>query len=235
LALRNSSALGVDVSLLVERSPALDALKAEAATAAADLYGLVTRDGRIKAISAADRPVREADFGETRLRFLREAFQAAASPRWRFDLGARLAGDELITAVSGAKRAIVFLTTGALGPGAFQTYSLLEIAAYMRNNGIAFSPVILGTAAVDEDLAWLASDTGGKVYRSSSPGGMPEVVRDIKARVISTYTLHYLSPSPPEFGEEYIPEEIEVTIQQVSGREESGYYAPPSAGSGVGK
>jgi hypothetical protein len=230
VALSNTGVRSTDVSLLVERSPALDTFKDEVSGAVADLYALATQRGRIKAISAAEKPVREADFGETRLRFLREALQAAPSVRWRLDLGARLAGDELITAVSGARKAIVFLTTGTLGQYSFQTYSLLETAAYLRNNGIAFSPVVFGTAAVDEDLAWLAADTGGKVYRSSAPGGMPEVMRDVRARVVSTYTLHYFSPTLPEFGEKYIPEEIEVSAQQVSGRDESGYYAPPSTG-----
>jgi hypothetical protein len=47
---------------------------------------------------------------------------------------------------------------------------------------------------------------------------------------VSTYTLHYFSPTLPEFGEKYISEEIEVAAQGVSGRDESGYYAAPSTG-----
>jgi sugar lactone lactonase YvrE len=233
IALSNTAGRGTDVSLLIERSPDLDQMRGEVSDAVQQLYALATQGGRIKAVSAAERPVREADFGETRLRFLQQSLQAPPTKRWRFDLGARLAGDELVTVVSGAKRAIVFFTTGSLGPGPFQTYSLLEIAAYLRNNGIALYPVLFGDGAPDDDLSWLATSTGGKLYRSSAPGGMPEVMRDIRARVIPTYTLHYVSPSSPGFGEKYIPLEIEVTVQQVSGRDESGYYAPPSTGSGA--
>ena len=195
-----------------------------------DLFGLVTRSGRIKAVSAGESPTREADFGETRLRFTRQALQAPASARWRFDVGARMAGSELITAVSGAKRAIVFLCSGNLGSGAFRAYSLTETAAFLRNNSVAFYPVLFGTQAPDEDLAFLATETGGEVTRVSSPGGMQAIVRDIVSRVSPLYTLRFRSPTPPEFGEKYIPLEIEVTAQKVSGRDESGYYAPPSSG-----
>ncbi len=227
LALANTSVKTSDVSLLVERSPALEKYRSEAEQTIGDLYGLVTREGRIKALSAAEKPLREADFGETRLRFIRQSLQTPPSAKWRFDIAAKAAGDELITSVSGARRAVVFMTSGVLGPGAFATYSLTEIAAYMRNNGIAFYPVLFGNQPPDEELSFLASETGGSLFSASSPGGMQQVARTISARVGSLYTLRYTSRTPPEFGEKYIPLEIEVTAQKVSGRDESGYYAPP--------
>ena len=219
-----------DIALVIQRSPDFETYRQDAVKAVADLYALATQGGRIKAISAGARPVREADFGETRLRFVNQALQSAPSATWRFDLAARLAGDELITAVSGAKRAIVFFTSGGLGNSAFTTYSLLEIAAYLRNNSISFSPVVFGSGTADEDLAFLSSATGGRVYSLTSPGGMPEIVRDIRARVGSLYTIRYKSPTPPEFGERYIPLEIQVIVQRVSGRDEAGYYAPVATG-----
>jgi sugar lactone lactonase YvrE len=230
VALANTNVKSVDVSLLVERSPAFEKYRADAEQAIGDLYGLVTQTGRIKSVSAADSPAREADFGETRLRFLRQSLQARPSARWRFDVAARMAGDELITAVPGAKRAVVFLCSGSLGSTAFGTYSLTEMAAFLKNNSIAFYPVLVGTQSADEDLAFLASETGGRVSSVSSVGGMQAVVKDITSRVGPLYTLRYHSPSLPEFGEKYISLEIEVTAQKVSGRDESGYYAPPSSG-----
>ena len=128
LVVSNTQAGPVDVSLLLERSPSLEAFRPDVEQAVADLYANVTKAGRIKAVSAAEKPVREADFGEARLRFARQSLQAPPSPRWRFDLGARLAGDELISAVSGSRRAIVFFSSGSLGQRPFTTYSLLEIA-----------------------------------------------------------------------------------------------------------
>jgi DNA-binding beta-propeller fold protein YncE len=230
VAVANTQVKTVDVSLLLERSPALESSRPDVEQAIADLYVLVTRTGRIKSISAAEKPAREADFGETRLRFVRESLLAAPSARWRFDLGARMAGDELITAVSGSRRAVVFFTSGGLGQQPFTTYSLLEIADYMKNNAIGFYPVIFGTRAPDDDLSYLASATGGKISTVAAPGGMQDVVRDITSRVGPVYTLRYTSATPPDFGDRYIPLEIQVTVQKASGRDESGYYAPATTG-----
>jgi DNA-binding beta-propeller fold protein YncE len=231
LALTNSAPRSIDVSMLVERSPDFEQYRSDAGEAIASLYAQVTQGGgRIKAISAEDSPVREADFGETRLRFVREALQGTPSAKWRFDQGAKMAGDELITGMTGAKRAIVFLTSGTLGQRAFTTYSVLEVAAFLRNNAVAFYPVVFGSKPVDENLAFLASETGGKLCNVASPEGMQGVVSDIKARLTPVYSIRYRSQTPPQFGDVYIPLEVEVTAQKVSGRDESGYYAPPTTG-----
>jgi DNA-binding beta-propeller fold protein YncE len=226
IALANVNAKSTDVAVLVERSPGIEQVRADAEKIAGELYAAVSEQGRIKAISAAERPTREADFGEARLRFVAKAFQAPAVSRWRFDVAAKMAGDELITGVTGAKRAIVFLCTGTLGSQAFSTYSLTELAAFLKNNGIAFCPMLCTSQPADEGLAYIAAETGGKVYRSSLPGGVQEVVRDLGARLTSVYSVRYRSRSSAGFGEAYIPLEIQVTAQRVSGREESGYYAP---------
>ena len=126
----------------------------------------------------------------------------------------------------------MFLSSGSIPQQGFSTYSLLELAAYMKNNGIAFYPVIVGSSAPDENLSFLASETGGRVFTVAAPGGMKDVVRDIRSRVGSIYTLRYGSVTLPEFGERYIPIEVEVTVQRVSGRDEAGYYAPPTTGAG---
>lgn len=230
LVVANTQVKTVDVSLLLERSATMESTRPDVEQAVADLYGLVTQTGRIKSISAGEKPAREADFGETRLRFVRESLQAPASARWRFDLGARLAGDELITAVSGARKAMVFFSSGSLGQRPFTTYSVLEIADYMRNNAIGFYPVIFGTQAPDDDLSYIASATGGKIYNISAPGGMQQIVRDITARVGPVYTLRFDSVTPADFGDRYIPLEVQVTMQKASGRDESGYYAPATTG-----
>ncbi len=228
MVLANTATDDLDVTLLVESSPAMAEFRSFAEAAAADLYALVMKQGRIKAVSAGEDPVKETDFGEARLRFLASAFRAEPSAGWRFDAAARTAGVELVSVPGLAKRAVVFLTTGSLGSRAFQTYSLMNVAAFMRNNSIAFYPVFFGPQGLDEDLAFLVSETGGKSYGVSTPGGMNDVVRDIRSRVTSLYRIGYASPSPAEFGTRYIPLEIEVTMQKTSGRDESGYYAPPS-------
>ena len=223
-----SSKPAVDTVLLVEASPALKEARATAEQAAADLYAAATAVGRIKAVSAGESPVKETDFGDPRLKFLAAAFQAPASPQWRFDAAVRIAGEDLLTERSRATRAIVFLSSGSLTSFSFSVFSLMELAAFLRNNSIAFYPVCVGEKSLDPDLAYLAAETGGKSYGVFTPGGMGEVMADIRARTVSIYTLSYKSPSQSRFGLSYIPFEIEATMQKKSGRDECGYYGPQS-------
>jgi DNA-binding beta-propeller fold protein YncE len=216
-----------DVALLVERSPALEGKRPAAERAAEELYRLVTAGGRLSAVSAGERAVREAEYGETRLRFVQAAFQAAPAAAWRFDAGLRLAADGLITSSVGARRAVVFFTDGSVGTDPWRGYSITELAAYLQANEIAFYPVYFGSAGVDEDLAWLASQSGGRAFGANAAGGMREVVSAVRDRPTARYTIRYVSPSDAEFGQRYVPLEVEVTLQKTSGRDEMGYYAPP--------
>jgi DNA-binding beta-propeller fold protein YncE len=215
-----------DVALLVERSPALEKEQAAAKRAAEELHRLVTADGRLSAVSAGERAVREAEYGETRLRFVDAAFKAATAAGWRFDAGLRLAADSLVVASTGARRAIVFFTAGSTGPDPWRGYSITELAAYLQANEIAFYPVYFAAAGVDEDLAWLAAQSGGRSFGVNAAGGMREVMAAVKTRETARYTIRYTSASDAEFGQRYLPLEVEVTLQKTSGRDELGYYAP---------
>ncbi|MCX7040204.1 MAG: hypothetical protein NT005_13855 [Spirochaetes bacterium] len=228
LVASNTTTTGLDAAIVVERSPDFESFRSEAGALIGELRDLVAKNGRAMAVSAGERAAKEADFGEARLRMTARVLQAEPSARWRFDIAARMAADALIQTVSGAKRAVVFLTTGSLGANPFRTYSVSEIAALLRNNAIAFYPVQLGSKPIDEELAYLAKETGGKAFNASLPGGMAAVAREVRARITPTYTIRYLSPSPANFGQSYIPIEIEATLQKVSGRDEAGYFAPPS-------
>ncbi len=221
-----SNASSVDAALLLESSPDMAAFRTDAEQAAADLYASITRSGRIKAVSAGENPVKETGFGEARLRFIESAFKAAASPKWRFDAGLRVAAEDLIAAGGRAKRAVVFFSAGQLTELSFSTYSLMELAAFLRNNSIAFYPVCMGPKGLDADLAFLAEETGGKAYGVYAAGGMAEVAEEINARVLSVYAIQYRSSYPSRFGLAYIPLEIEATLQKKSGRDECGYYSP---------
>ncbi len=228
LALANKDVKSADIALVIERSPAFEGSLPDARQAVADLYDIATKTGRILSLSAGEMPEKEADFGETRLRFVSQSLQGRPSPQWKPGAAFRLAGDDLLASVSGARKAIVFFTTGALNGAPFTPYSLIELAAYLRNNSIALYPVVFGSKGAGEDLAYLASESGGKVFDALGPGGMKDVVQEVNARLIPTYTIRYTSPTPPRFGDAYIPFEVEVTTQKISGRDESGYYAPPT-------
>ena len=228
MALANKDVKTSDVSLVIERSPDFESALSDARQAAGDLYDLATRRGRIEAISAGETPEKEADFGQTRLRFISSSLQGGASPQWKLGAAVRMAGDDLLTSVTGARRAIVFFTTGAPNGAVYAPYSLTELAAYLRNNSIAFCPVVFGAKEAGDELGYLASESGGKVFQAFAPGGMKDVMTEVSSRLVPTYTIRYSSPTPPQFGDAYIPFEVEVTVQKTSGRDELGYYAPPS-------
>jgi hypothetical protein len=227
MALANKDVRSADVSLIIEGSLGFESSQSDIRQVVSDLYDLATKDGRIEAISAGETPEKEASFGETRLRFIASSLQGKLSVQWKLGAAVRMAGDDLLTSVTGAKRAIVLLTTGASNGAVYAPYSLTELAAYLRNNSVAFYPIVFGSKEPGEELGYLASESGGKVFEAFAPGGIRDVMREINARVIPTYTIRYNSPTPPRFGDAYIPFEVEVTTQKTSGRDESGYYAPP--------
>lgn len=215
-----------DVALLVERSPGVERERPAAERAADELHRLVSNGGLLAAVSAGARAVLEAEFGQTRLRLVQAAFQTPPVASWRFDAGLRLAADSLVTSSASARRAVVYFTAGSVGPDPWRGYSITELAAYLQANEIGFYPVSFGAAAVDEDLAWLAAQSGGRSFSATTPGGMREVLDAVRSRESARYTLRYTSPSDAEFGQRYLPVEVEVTLQKVSGRDECGYYAP---------
>ena len=54
------------------------------------------------------------------------------SKNWSFDLGMRLSASQLMG--GGARKAVVFLSSGELSSSAFSHYSLTESLDYLNNN-----------------------------------------------------------------------------------------------------
>jgi DNA-binding beta-propeller fold protein YncE len=225
-------ALAGDVSVLMERSPAAAARRDDLETAIRDIS---TSAGRIvSVVAAAEQPYREniGTVPDTAAvpavtRFLAEAARgsdAAYSPRWRFDLGLRLAATDLLGAAK--KRAVVFVTTGSLGELAFEQYGLSELAAYLANNGIVFHAVILGGNPVDRDIEYLCGETGGQVLPLYRPEGIGYALESLKLTPSGSYTLNYRSLLPTDFGRAYLPVEAEVYLLERSGRDSTGYFPP---------
>jgi hypothetical protein len=221
-----------DVSVLMERSPAAAALGADLGTAIRDIAASAGRI--VSVVAASEQPYREtigtvpgaeASPGFTRL--LVEAArgsEAAYSPRWRFDLGLRLAATDLLGAAK--KRAVIFVSTGRLGELAFDQYGLSELAAYLANNGIVFHAVILGENPPDRDIEYLCAETGGQVLPLYRPEGIGYALESLKLTPSGSYTLNYRSLLSTDFGRAYLPVEAEVYLLERSGRDSTGYFPP---------
>jgi DNA-binding beta-propeller fold protein YncE len=212
-----------DIALLVERSPASFSLRDELAAAVRD----AAASGRVfSLISAGEQPIREP--AETAsAAALAAAARGSASvytPRWRFDLGLRLAATDLLSASK--KRAVVFIGSGALGELAFEQYGLSELAAYLGNNGIVFHAVMAGDDPAAEELRYLCEQTGGQALSLYRPEGIAPVLRSLSATPSGSYTLSYRSQLPTDFGRAYLPIEAEVYLLERSGRDQTGYFPP---------
>ncbi len=224
LAVPASAARPLYVMLLAEKSQQMRSRGPQLARAVEELYAGLEGSGSL-GLAAASRQASLPIAADGRRLALREAAVADDySDDWRFDQGVRLAASQL--AGSRARRALVFLSTGSLGPSPYAQYSLMELAQYLRNNDVSFHVLQIGPEPVHPDLAFLAGRTGGSTTWADAPRRVRPVVDAVKAWVPPTYTLRFASSADADFGRAYIELQVDVTQQRRSGRDESGYYAP---------
>jgi DNA-binding beta-propeller fold protein YncE len=214
---------GAGVSVLVERSPRTQVLEDDLAAAVRDINAALPAGGRIVSIvSAGAQPQRERT--EVSLDRASRGIPASYSPRWRFDLGLRLAATDLLPARE--KRGVVFVCSGTLGDLAFEQYGLSELAAYLSNNNIVFNAVIAGGQPPAEEIRYLCGETGGQVVPLYRPEGIRGVIQALASYSSGSYTISYRSQLPSDFGRAYLPVEVEVYLMERSGRDGTGYFPP---------
>ena len=224
-----------DVAILMERSPQTLGLRDDFTVAVRDINEAATRV--VSVISAGEQPHREnlnPPAGSTPTRQMEEAARGnpgAYTPRWRFDLGLRLAATDLLPGEK--KRAVVFVgagtidgAAGSFGELAYEQYSLTELAAYLLNNHIVFYAVITGSGSAGGDLRFLAEQTGGQVIPLYRNEGIGPVISDLVNLPNGNYSLSFRSMLPTDFGRAYLPLEVEVYLMDRSGRDGSGYFPP---------
>jgi DNA-binding beta-propeller fold protein YncE len=227
----------LDLSVLIERSNASLPLRDDFAAALRD----ISAAGKIVSIiSAGEQPVKENPASaagatpEAKLTTVARGSAASYSPRWRFDLGLRLAATDLLPGEK--KRAVVFVGAG-VAPGAtdnrtegslgnFDQYSISELTAYLSSNNVVFYAVIVGGGTAGADLRFLCEETGGKVLSLFRSEGITPEIRSQRDKPSGYYVLSYRSNLPTDFGRSYMPLEAEVYLMERSGRDSTGYFAP---------
>jgi DNA-binding beta-propeller fold protein YncE len=218
----------MDISILIERSPATLPLMNDLAIAVRDIDAAGGR--LVSIVSAGEQPVREnpatapGNTPAARLASAARANTASYSPRWRFDMGLRLAATDLLSGEK--KRAVVFVGAGTTGELAFEQYNLSELAAYLSNNNVAFYTVIVGPGSAGAELRFLSEQTGGQVLSLYRNEGITTVIRSIREKSSPTYILSFRSRLPTDFGRAYLPIEAEVYLMERSGRDSTGYFPP---------
>jgi hypothetical protein len=174
-------------------------------------------------IGAMDAPQLLAEPGDNTLDALVRMMDGW-SPTSDVASGLRLGASYLLP---GRKRkAMVFLTDGNIHRDTFIQYGLQDMAQYMKNNGISFFPVYLDAELRNEELDYIARETGGTSQYLFQPRGILPLLEQVRSDVNGFYTLTYDSLAYSDFGRAYIPLSLEVNFVKKSGRDEMGFYAP---------
>lgn len=213
-----------DITVLIERSTAADRRMGDIRNAIADIAASMGGKGTLRIVSAGAVPVQEGMGPPETGSWSAFRPKAPASAGWKFDMGLRLAANDLANA--SRKRGIIFLSTGEIGASGFGRYSLNDLAAYMGNNGIIFSTVHLDRGSPPPELQYLTGSTGGDSWYLYRNEGLARAVTRIRDAPNGVYLLKYTSVLPTDFGKAYLPVEVEAYLMNRSGRDETGYFAP---------
>ncbi len=216
---------GADITLIIDRSSTSSTFKGEIETAVKEIAASMKTNNTLRLISASAIPVLEyVGSPEGVKNFNLESLKNPEAKKTSIDLALRLAINDLINA--DRKRSVIFISDGLITSSSFEKYTLAEMSSYLNNNTIGFSFVQISQKAVASEYDYLISNTSGELYYVYRPESLSSVVNDIINQPNGIYQLSYVSSLPTNFGENFLPLEIEVYLLNRSGRAESGYFAP---------
>lgn len=214
-----------DITLLIDRSLRSSEFGEQINAAVREIAASMKNRGTLKIVSASKIPALEYSGKPSgALKFDVAALKNPVSDEIPLDLALRLAANDLVNAEH--KRAVVIISAGKVSLNAFEKYSLSETAAFLNNNHISVASVLLTQNACDEELDYIVSNTPGKEYYIFRPEGLSGIVGDLMDIPSGLYTFSYTSVLSTNFGEKYLPVEVEAYLLNRSGRDECGYFAP---------
>lgn len=214
-----------DITLLIDRSRRSSEFGEQINAAVREIAASMKNRGTLKIVSASKIPALEYSGKPSgALKFDVAALKNPVSDEIPLDLALRIAANDLVNAEH--KRAVVIISAGKVSLNAFEKYSLSETAAFLNNNHISVASVLLTQNACDEELDYIVSNTPGKEYYIFRPEGLSGIVGDLVDIPSGLYTFSYTSVLSTNFGEKYLPVEVEAYLLNRSGRDECGYFAP---------
>ncbi len=214
-----------DITIIVDRLTEAKKYTKELETCVREIAQGMNDKGTLSIVTCGELPVAELKGNpKSFLRFEASMLKNQYAKKTPVDLAIRLAGNALINAES--KRAVVFVTTGETSIDSFSHYSYSETASWLNNNGIAFMSVLLNQSKKNEEIDYLTKQTPGNQYYVYRNEGLKCIASDLCALPNGHYRLSFVSKQEKNFGLSYLPVEVEVYLQNRSGRDESGYFAP---------
>lgn len=216
-----------DITVVIDRSVSMKSPSSQelVETAVKEVVQDMGGRGTLRIISAGYVPALEFSGNpETERLFSAKGLKTQYSSVVPLDLAFRLAANELVNASK--KRAIIFVTDGKVTQHSFDKYSLAETAAFLNNNSVILSAIYLDESEVSEEVSYLVNNTKGRSYYVFQEEGLSSVVEDIIDEPQGNYSFSYVSTMQTNFGEKFLPVEVETYLMNRSGRDETGYFSP---------
>ena len=194
-------------------------------TAVREITEAMNGKGRVTVISVGDMPITEYSGSPDRLStFSTRALQSPYTDNAALDLGIRLAANDLVNAEK--KRGIIYITDGSVSQSAFTRYSLSDLTGYMNNNAISFSTVLVSQNRAAQEVNYITNNTTGISYYVYRADGLSPVIADLISQPSGLYQMTFTSTQQTEYGQKYLPLEVETYLLNRSGKDETGYFAP---------
>lgn len=214
-----------DITILIDRSHSSAKNEESLENAVKEIAASMNGRGTLRIVSAGTVPLIEYE-GEPQgvSNFKSSKLKNPASSQVSLDLAIRMCSNALINAER--KSCILYIGDGRVTQNSFSKYGLSDLSAYLNNNSIAFASLLLTQGASDSEIDYLTSHTEGGAYYVYRDAGLAGIVDDIINIPSGIYVLSYDSALTTDFGQRYLPVELEAFIMNRSGRDETGYFAP---------
>lgn len=214
-----------DITILVDRSLESKQYFQHIESAIQEIALSMNGQGTLRLVSVGEIPVLEYEGSPQNLeKFSINSLRNPLSSSCQLDVAIRLAANGLINGEK--KRGIIYTGTGNAGSHSFSKYGLTDISAYLNNNSIIFSSVLVNESRPSKEISFIFSHTNGKQYYVYRTSGLSNVVQDIIDMPSGIYQFSYTSSLSTSFGQKYLGVEVEAYLLNRSGRDDSGYFAP---------
>ena len=214
-----------DITLLIDRSHSSARYDENLESAVKEIAAAMEGKGTLRIVSAGAVPLIEYEGSPSGAsNFKAKNLKNPASSTVAFDVAVRMCANNLINAAK--KCAILYIGDGKVTQNAFDKYGLTDLTAYLNNNSISFATLLLEQGAAADEINFLCDHTEGGEYYVFRDEGLSGIVGDIIDIPSGVYVLSYESSLPTDFGQKYLPVELEAFIMNRSGRDETGYFAP---------
>lgn len=214
-----------DITMIIDRSVESARYGEAIENAVKEVAASMNNKGTLRVISAGMVPILEYE-GEPNgvLGFSMRALKNGVSEIVPLDLALRLAANALINGEK--KNSIVLIGAGKTTPNAFSKYGLADLTSYLSNNSIGLISLLVSQGSADDEINYLCSNTVGGEYYVYRKEGLSGLIDDVINAPSGIYRISYTSQLATDFGQKYLPVEVEAYLMKRSGRDETGYFAP---------